>query len=228
MANEWKAVTKKAVIWDMDGVIVDTEAYHFGAWRKRLQEEGIEFTENDFKRTFGMRNPEIIRTILGEDVTEDVIRRLANGKEEYFRQFVSGNLMALPGAVDLMKGLREGGFLQAVASSAPKQNIELVMRSLEISRFFPCLVSGDEVSAGKPDPQIFLLAAKRLGVEPRKCVVIEDSVAGVQAAVTGGMKCVAVATTHPPERLVPADIVVASLERIKATDIAWLVVERRP
>lgn len=217
---------KRAVIWDMDGVIVDTEIYHFKAWKKLLHEEGIELTEEEFKRTFGMRNAEIIRRFLGPDVSKPVIQQLAGRKEEYFRQFIRDHITANPGAIGLIRDLYEAGFLQAIASSAPRQNVELVLNSLGIASFFTCIVSEEDVTSGKPDPQIFLTAANRLGVEPANCVVIEDSIAGVQAANAAGMRCIALASTNPPERLSSADRIVESLQALQVSDIAGLL-ERR-
>lgn len=210
----------------MDGVIVDTEIYHFKAWKKLLHEEGIELTEEEFKRTFGMRNAEIIRRFLGPDVSAPVIQQLAGRKEEYFRQFIRDHIMPNPGAIGLIGHLYEAGFLQAIASSAPRQNIELVLSSLGIASFFMCIVSEEDVTSGKPDPQIFLIAANRLGVEPANCVVIEDSIAGVQAANAAGMRCIALASTNPPERLSSANRIVESLEALQVSDMARLL-ERR-
>ncbi len=218
---------KLAIIWDMDGVIVDTEIHHFNAWRKLLRPQGIELSEAAFKRTFGMRNEEIIKSFLGPDTPEQVIHQLAQQKEVYFRQFVRDNIVANPGAIGLIRDLSNAGFLQAVASSAPRENIELILSSLRIAQHFAVVISAEDVRLGKPDPEIFLLAAHRLGVEPSQCAVIEDSIAGIQAALAAHMRCIALASTYTPDRLTAADVVVESLEDLKASDIKEIITQRR-
>lgn len=223
MIDERQSGPVGAALWDMDGVIVDTEVYHFRAWARLCREQGVELTEADFKRTFGLRNPEIIKALLDPSASQSTIERLANQKEDYFRQLIRDQIRAEPGAIELMNGLREADFVQAIASSAPRQNIDLMLNTLCIAEFFSVVASAEDVTTGKPDPEIFLLAAKRLAVPPDRCVVIEDSVAGVQAAKAGDMKCIALASTHPPERLAAADLVVDSLEDLDASDIIALV-----
>jgi beta-phosphoglucomutase family hydrolase len=212
----------EAVIWDMDGVIADTAPYHFKAWQETFQKRGVNFSEDDFKRHFGQRNDTIIRNTLGGNLSSEEVDAIAEEKEENYRRKVAANIKPLPGAIELIKSLWESGVKLAIASSAPLENIELVMRGLGIDNYFAVIVWGREVSEGKPSPQGFLLAAKRLGVEPRNCVVIEDAVAGVTAARRAGMKCVAVTTTHPRRSLKAADLVVDTLEAISVEDLARL------
>jgi len=136
---------------------------------------------------------------------------------------VRQNIKPLPGAIELMKSLRENGFAVALASSAPIENIRLVMRELGIEDSFHAIVSGREVKEGKPSPQGFLLAAEKLGVEPKDCIVIEDAVAGVTAAKKAGMRCIAVTNTHPRESLMEADLVVSTLETVSVSDLERLL-----
>ena len=214
---------QKAVIWDMDGVIADTAPYHFKAWQHVFQKRGVNFTETEFKRNFGQRNDTIVRKVLGEDLPASEIDTITIEKEEFFRQGVKRNIKPLPGAIDLMKSLRENGFSLALASSAPMENIQLILNGLDISGCFQAIVWGREVVEGKPSPQGFLLAAKKLGVVPEKCVVIEDAVAGVTAAKRAGMRCVAVTNTNPGEALAEADLVVDSLEKVRVKDLEQLL-----
>jgi len=144
------------------------------------------------------------------------LRQLARRKEEYYREEVAGHVQPLPGVRDILRSLHQAGFSQAIASSAPPKNIGLVLESTGIGEYFDAIVSGDEVSAGKPDPEIFLEAARRLGAAPSRCVVIEDAIAGVEAAVAARMRCIAVTNTNPSEKLSQADLVVKSLEELSA------------
>ncbi len=122
----------KAVIWDMDGVIADTAHYHFKAWQEVFQKRGVTLTEDGFKRNFGQRNDTITRTVLGKDISPGEIESVATEKEENFRKRARNRLKPLPGAVELIKSLREYGFLQALGSSAPLENVQMITRKLNI------------------------------------------------------------------------------------------------
>jgi len=212
----------EAAIWDMDGVIADTAPYHFKAWREVFQKRGVNFTEEDFKRNFGQRNDTIIRNTLGGSISPSEVDVVASEKEENFRRRIGQNVKPLPGAVELIRLLKERGVKIAIASSAPVENIQLVSRRLGINNYFQAIVWGREVIEGKPSPQGFLLAAKKLEVEPKNCVVIEDAIAGVTAAKRAGMKCLAVTNTHSRMSLMEADLVVDTLEAISVDDLAGL------
>jgi len=213
----------KAVIWDMDGVIADTGPYHFKAWQEVFQKRGINFTEENFQRNFGQRNDTIIRNVLGEQMSQDEIDAITGEKETDFRQRVRQNIKPLPGAIKLLKSLSEHGFKIALASSAPMENIQLVTQGLGINNYFHSIVSGRDVTEGKPSPQGFLLAAKKLGIAPQNCIIIEDAVAGVTAAKRAGMRCIAVTNTHPRESLTGADLVIDTLETVSVTDLEQLI-----
>ncbi len=206
----------------MDGVIADTALYHFKAWQEVFQKRGINFTTEDFKHNFGQRNDSIIRYALGKNASPDEVDVIANEKEENYRQRVAQNIKPLSGAIELIRALKEHGVKMAIASSAPIENIQLVTRGLAVNNYFQVIVWGREVTEGKPSPQAFLLAAKRLEVEPRNCIVIEDAVAGVTAAKRAGMKCLAVTNTHPKISLKEADLVVDTLEAVSVDDLSGL------
>ena len=213
----------KAVIWDMDGVIADTAGYHMQAWQEAWLKRGKKFTEEDFRRGFGRRNEEIIRGILGEDVTQEEIDAIAGEKEESFRRRIGQNIQPLPGAKELMAKLAECRIKMALASSTPMENICLLNDSMGINDCFQSIVSADDVAEGKPSPQVFLKAAEKLGVESENCLVIEDAVAGITAAKRAGMRCLAVTNTHPEASLIEADLVVKTLETITVEDILQLL-----
>ncbi|MBA7617501.1 Beta-phosphoglucomutase [subsurface metagenome] len=212
-----------AVIWDMDGVLADTAPHHLLAWQETFAKRGINFTEADFKRGFGIRNDAIIKNTLGEQVTPDEIEAIAREKEATFRRIIGKDIKPLPGALELVKALDEGGISMAIASSTTIENIHLIVGSLGIADYFKAVITGHDVTEGKPSPQVFLLAAQRLGAEPKNCIVVEDAVAGVKAAKSAGMYCVAVSNSHPQEKLKEADLIVASLEMVTVKDLEGLV-----
>ena len=213
----------RAVIWDMDGVIADTAPYHFKAWQEVFQKRGVSFTEEDFRRNFGQRNDTIIRNVLGDGVSPSEIDTIAGEKERDFRQRVSQHIKPLPGAIKLLKLLGKHGFKIALASSAPIENIRLVTQGLGINNCFHSIVSGRDVAEGKPNPQVFLLAAQKLGVKPKNCIVIEDAVAGISAAKRAGMRCLAITNTQPKTSLMEADLIVDTLEAVSVSDLEQLL-----
>src|SRR6266699_6784941 len=203
----------RAVIWDLDGVIIDSADEHRRAWQHLAREEGVSFTDADFWSTFGWRNDDILAAKWGP-LTPDGARALADRKEEYFRELIRKTAAPLPGAMELMRELHEAGFLQALASSTPVENIELISEVLGLKRYLTVLVSGETVPHGKPAPDIFLKAAEELNVAPEHCLVIEDAVAGVEAAHAAGMRCIAVAGNRDLPGLRKADLMVKSLTEV--------------
>ena len=185
-----------AVLWDMDGVIVDTFDAHYHAWQQTFDELSQQFDIEMFRKTFGMNNRLILTTIFERDLSERFIQRVSDRKEILFRESIKGSAKLLPGVREWLKRFAEMGIKQAVASSAPQANIDALLDELGIRNHFQAEAAGATLK-GKPDPAVFLLAAQLLGVEFAHCLVIEDAVAGVEAARRGGMKCVAV---QPPIR----------------------------
>jgi beta-phosphoglucomutase len=170
-------------------------------------------TDEQFYATFGMRNDVIIPKLWGP-MPPERIGAMADRKEEYYREFVHNAATPLPGAIDLLSALRDAGYCQALASSTPIKNIELVNELLGLDRYLSVLVSGESVAHGKPAPDVFLKAAAELGVEPAKCLVIEDAVAGVEAAHAGGIRCIAVAGESDLQGLRKADLMVKDLTEV--------------
>lgn len=213
--------TKHAVIWDLDGVIIDSAQEHKQAWQRLAREEGISFSDADFWATFGKRNDDIFAAVWGK-LPPEKVKELGDRKEAYFREFIRDTAAPLPGAMELMRELHEAGFAQALASSTPIENIELISDVLGLKRYLTVLVSGETVPHGKPAPDIFLKAAKELGMEPANCVVIEDAVAGVEAAHAAGMRCIAVAGNRDLAGLRKAEFMVKSLTEIDVEDVREL------
>jgi beta-phosphoglucomutase family hydrolase len=205
------------VLWDMDGVLVDTGELHFQAWMKTFTEYGIPYSKELFLKTFGMNNVNIITFILGHPPDPIYFVSVCDRKESLFRQIIRGQVHLLPGVRLWLERLQKLGFRQAVASSAPQANIEALVDETQIRPYFSAMVSAYDIP-GKPDPAVFIEAAHRLDLPPESCVVVEDSVSGIDAARRAGMKCLAVTKTYPMKDLIDADRIVESLENLKIED----------
>ena len=200
----------QAVLWDMDGVLVDTFDAHYRSWQRTFDELSQPFDVEMFRKTFGMNNRLILTTVFERDLPEQFIHRVSDRKEELFRRGIKGTASLLPGVADWLKNFAEMGLKQAVASSAPQANIDALLEELKVRHFFQAEAAGATLK-GKPDPAVFLLAARQLGVEAAHCLVIEDAVAGVEAARRAAMRCVAVCTTNPPAALKGANVILPDL-----------------
>ncbi len=216
-----------AVIWDVDGTLVDTAELHFQAWGELCRELGRPFTRDDFAATFGRRNPEIFRILFHDRFGDAEMDRLADHKEELYRDAARLGVDLLPGVRPLLEGLKAAGIAQAIGSSAPRANVDLIGEITRSRHLFDAVSCAEDTTRGKPDPQVFLVAAQKLGVEPARCVVVEDAVAGVEAARAGGMKCIAVSFVghHPEAKLrdAGADLVVPTLEHVSVQTIRDLL-----
>jgi HAD superfamily hydrolase (TIGR01509 family) len=212
-----------AALWDMDGVLVESARFHFAAWKRLWGEMGMTLSEEDFRKNFGQRNDTIVRDMLGEDVSLDLINEIGPKKEIYYREAVKGNVEPLPGALELLRALRAAGFRCAMASAAPRANVELILTELKAFALFDALVTYEDVTRGKPDPQVYLLAGERVGVPPQRCLVLEDAVAGVEGAKRAGMACLAVTSNHGRKALAKADLIVDSLADVSPDTIRKLI-----
>lgn len=193
IAPAWPERSRRAVLWDLDGTLVDSTELHWIAWRDVMQAEGAPITREMFEATFGWKNDPILRRWLGDDAGEERKQRIADLKERNYRAALrEEGLEPLPGAREWVERLHREGWKQAIASSAPKENIDAVLEVLDLGHDFEAIVSGDDVTTGKPDPEVFLLAARRLGVNPSRAIVVEDAEAGVEGARRAGMKCIGV------------------------------------
>ncbi len=205
-----------AVIFDMDGVLVDSNPFHLAKWIDFLNERQIPFDRATLPELIlGKRNDTLFRHFLGQDLAHDETKRLSEEIEAIFRKVFKAHAKPLPGLDRLIRECHAAAVPMAVASSAMKKNVDFVVEALGYHEYFRVVVTGDEVTHPKPDPEIYLKAARRLAVEPALAVAFEDSYVGVGAAKNAGMKCVAVASSFPIEELRPlADLAVPSFEAV--------------
>lgn len=202
----------KAVIWDLDGTIIDSEAHHWEAWKVLMAAENFSLTYEEYVSDFGRRNDEILRLRMSPDLSDAEVARLSLAKEEAYRHLVrTQGIGLLPGVEQWFANLREDGWIQALGTSAPRGNVEAIFAAHPIRHYFDAVMSADQVAHGKPHPDVFLAAAREAGVDPAACLVIEDAPAGIEAARRAGMKSLAVQTTHPG---LEGDWTVATLDRL--------------
>jgi beta-phosphoglucomutase len=187
------ASSARGVLWDLDGTLVDSGEFHFESWRAVMQPFGIDVTRERFAASFGQKNDRILREWLGAATAPEVVARVGNEKEAEYRRLARHHgLAALPGAREWVARLRAAGWRQAIASSAPRQNIDTMLELIDLTGAFDAVVAAEDVTVGKPDPQVFLVAAERLGVAPPRAVVVEDAAAGIEAARRAGMASIGV------------------------------------
>jgi HAD superfamily hydrolase (TIGR01509 family) len=206
-----EAVAIQAVIFDMDGVIVDSEPYSMQALIDILRQYGVEPRAEELRRSYGRRvRDDFIDYFSRYGVTAEVTLAIAHKHARYFH-LAAGQLRAFPGVLSLLKRLHDQGYHLALASSGDRVKVAFGMQALRLNGTFEVIVSGDDVSHSKPDPEIYLTAARRLGVSPADCLAIEDAPAGVEAAKRAGMRCLAVTNSVAREQLQSADFIVDSL-----------------
>lgn len=212
-----------AVIFDWDGVVVDSSAHHERSWEVMAERRGLPLPADHFRRGFGKKNNMIIPD-LGWAAEPAEVAALAHEKEEIYRALVrEKGIEPLPGVRALLGALRAENIPCAIGSSTERPNLDLPLDLMGLREFFQVIVSGEEVVHGKPDPSIFLLAAERLGRAPGECVVIEDALVGIEAARRAGMPVLAVATTNRLEELGEADAAVPTMAEVNPGVLAGLV-----
>jgi HAD superfamily hydrolase (TIGR01509 family) len=212
-----------AAIFDWDGVVVDSSSRHAESWDRLAAVEGRVLPAGHFQRSFGMRNEQIIPDILGWATDPEEVRRLARRKESIYRDIVrERGIPLIPGIDGFLRGLQAAGIPCAVASSTSLENLRCVFPHHDLESFFAAFVTAEMVARGKPDPEVFHTAAARLGMDPARCAVFEDSHAGLAAARAAGGRVVALSTTNPADSLHPADIVAADFREIPVDRVAAL------
>jgi len=212
---------KWAIIWDMDGVIVQSADLHYRALKEVFALRGTEYSWDLFISQFGRNNKSIIRDVI-PTATNQEVDQMDSELIRIFLSLVPGNVKLLPGVLEWLQRFQSWGFAQGVASSSPIENINLITSVTGIQPYFDILNSGGELPP-KPNPDVYLQVAQSVNVEPQRCVIIEDAPVGVEGARRAGMRCVAVQTNHPAERLQGATIIVPDLSHLSISDFESIV-----
>lgn len=220
-----KDLSAIGVIFDWDGVIIDSSRQHEESWERLAKEERRTLPTGHFKAGFGKKNEWIVPELLRWTSDPAEVHRLSLRKEALYREIVvERGLSALPGVKTFLERLRDGGVPCCIGSSTHRENITTILGVLGLAGLFGGMVTAEDVKQGKPHPDVFLKAAAKIAREPQRCVVFEDAFAGIEAARAGNMKIVGVATTHEvPVLLVRCDRVVRQLDELSVDDLVALV-----
>jgi HAD superfamily hydrolase (TIGR01509 family) len=217
------SASQLGAIFDWDGVVIDSSRHHEESWNRLAKEEKLILPEGHFLKGFGMKNEAIIPAILSWSKDEAEIRRLSLRKEVLYREIIrEWGIEPLPGVRPLLQRLEAAGIPRVIGSSTHRLNITASLEILGLKGFFKAIVSAEDVTLGKPDPQVFLLAAAKIQREPSRCFVFEDAPMGVDAALAGGMKAVGVAGTHGSAILSKAHKIVRRLDELQVPDLEAL------
>lgn len=217
-----KAGMGKGVIFDLDGVLIDSGPAHRQSWYDLAEKEGYKMSDEFFHNTFGMQNYQVIPMLAGCELDPEKINEISDWKEERYREIFDDTIKLADGAERLFGELKAEGFRLAIGSSTPKENLEFVMDHLKIEKYFDTIVSMKDVARGKPAPDTFLLAAKNLSLQSQDCVIVEDSLAGLEAAKAAQMIVIALTTTRRRDELTDADMIVSGLHELTAKDFVTI------
>jgi beta-phosphoglucomutase family hydrolase len=212
-----------AVIFDMDGVIVDNDVYHFRAWGELCQNYGLKVSMDEVKSWFGNTNAMILKNLFGGSVSNEKIEKLGNEKELLYRQIYLSDIKATTGLIPFLQDLQNSGITIAIATSAPTENVDFVLEHTGTRGYFSTIIDASMISEGKPSPEIYLKAAEVLKLDVSKCLVFEDSFHGIESARRAGMKVVGVATTHPAEKLLGTVKNISDFSEIQAFQISQIL-----
>ena len=214
------------LIFDIDGVLVDSNPAHFESWVVAAQEDGFEFTPELFQQTFGQTSRAIIKNHWPRDVSPEEIARIDKRKEDLYREYVPTKVKLIPGAKELLLQLESYGFAVAVGSSGPGINVNFIVDFFELRSHLKSIVSGTDVVNGKPWPDIFLKAAQEMNVRPSRCAIIDDSESGILSGVAAGMKTIGFFSEgHLPYEYAKADMLVHSFAELSPELIARFIAE---
>ena len=213
----------RAFIFDMDGTLVDNMAFHARAWQQMLAERGVQMDGDEFMvKTAGKTNREILPMIIG-GLTDEKLHELGERKEQLYREFFAADRRTVDGAVEFLERSRSLGVKMAVATAAPIANVEFILDGLDIRKYFDAVTTAADITNGKPDPEIFLTSAKKLGVKPENCIVFEDAVNGLEAAKRAKMVAIGITTVNSAKDMLKLGSVAEAHADFRGLDPAVLI-----
>jgi beta-phosphoglucomutase len=211
--------TDYAVIFDMDGVLVDNMEFHKKAWKKFMQKYSPDTNLKEFSRHFGKTNGDLIEILFNHSLTQDEIQNLAEEKEAMYRDIYAPFVSPTPGLISFLRRLEDQKTEMVVATSAPDSNVNFVMNKTGLRKYFKRIIDSSQIRKGKPDPEIYRLAAGQTRCPVMRCLVFEDSCPGIESARKAGMKVIGVATTYSPEKLKGAERIIRDFTKISPDDV---------
>jgi beta-phosphoglucomutase family hydrolase len=216
-------MTSIAVIFDLDGTLIDNNSYHIKAWQEFYKKRNRVLSEEEFKRDFnGKTNADVLKYVFDKPLSKEESEKYTHEKEALYREIYKPYIKPVKGLLNLLQQLQSAGIPMAIATSGIPVNIEYMFEHVPVKLFFTAVINSTHIKKGKPDPEIYMLTAKKLNVSPENCVVFEDAVAGVQSAKAAGMKVVAITTTHIKDELSQADKFISDFDEISVDDIIQL------
>ena len=206
----------QAIIFDIDGTMIDNMPIHKHAWREFCARKNIVLTDDDFRnKVSGLRNDQICKNLFGDDISDEDIEAYAAEKEAVYREIYKPYIKEVPGLTNVLERLKEKNLKLAIATTAPKENRKFVLEALNMQDSFDIILGEEDVQKGKPNPEIYLKTAGLLKVDPTTCLVFEDSPVGVASAKNAGMTVVGITTSHSAEELKGADIIIEDFTELE-------------
>lgn len=197
-------MAKKGVIFDLDGTLIVNMQYHLLAWERLVKEMGGQLSGEELFRELYGKNEEVIVRLFGNDFSSEKLLELSHLKERYYREMYLPNVALIAGAKSFFELLITENIPIAIATASMKMNVDLIVDALEIREYFDAIITADDVTFSKPNPESFLKAAAAIGVSPENCLVFEDVPKGVQSAANAGMQAVVLTTSHTPQEFEPS------------------------
>lgn len=211
-----------ALLFDMDGVIIDSNPFHTIALKQFCKQHGHDLTEEQLReKIYGRTNKDWIKNLFGE-ISPDQMKKYADEKEQLFRDLYKDDIKPLDGLISFLDQLDKHNVMRAIGTSAPRANVDFTLEKTGIKTYFPTILDESFVSKGKPDPEIYIKCAEALGFKPENCVVLEDSISGVKAGKAAGSKVIGVTTTHTAEELSDTDMIIEDFRSLTLEQIEKL------